>query len=92
MTQPINRLPYPATHDQAVALKKGFAKARGIEKMHIAYGPHPPDHCGDCLHFLVREASRNYFKCALYGVTRGAATDWQKRLEACGKFERREED
>ena len=60
--------------------------------MHLAYGPHSPDHCGDCRHLFVNECSKNYFKCALYGLTHGATTDWHKKYEACGKFEMRKDD
>ena len=84
------KLLYPKTHEEAVALKKRYAKARGIEKMHIAYGPHPPDHCGDCIHIRLNQHSKNYYKCELYGVSSGPATDWHLKYEACGKFERRQ--
>ena len=86
------RVLYPKTHEEAEELKRSYAKARKIEKMHLLYGPHPPDRCGDCIHLLVNRRSRSYFECKLYGVAMGPVTDWRKSNQACDKFERRESD
>jgi hypothetical protein len=66
---------YPKTHEEAEELKRSWAQARKIERMHKLYGAHPPDKCGGCAHMRVNRHSKNYRKCELYGVTRGPATD-----------------
>lgn len=41
--------------------------------------------CRFCAH-LERQEYHNkvYFKCLLFGVTRGAGTDWRLKWDACG--------
>ena len=84
---------YPGSHEEAVELKKKYARTKGIEKMHLLYGGSPSTaKCGDCVHLKVHQCSHVYYKCELYGVTRGTATDWRVGYDACGKFKRREKD
>ena len=83
---------YPDSHEEAEILKaeaKRASRSKPIEKMHELYGSHFPDHCGDCKHLLTREFSNTYFKCRIYGVSGGPATDWRKFWDACSKFEAR---
>ena len=44
--------------------------------------------CGDCYH-LDRDDHQagTYFKCALYGHSHGAGTDWRKKWPACGAYD-----
>ncbi len=72
------------------ALKSLKGSLKGLEAMHARYGARPGHTCGDCVHFIVNSGhERNYFKCALYGVTNGPGTDWRKKNAACGKWEQR---
>lgn len=55
-------------------------------RMRTLYGPGPEGaRCGDCVHLLGRAYANTYFKCALYGVSNGRATDWCKTYRACGR-------
>lgn len=61
--------------------------ARVIGKMHAAYGHGEPGAtCGACAHLVVKQFAGRYFKCALYGNTASAASDWRKSWPACGRF------
>lgn len=43
--------------------------------------------CGDCAHLIDSPThGKKYFKCELYGITRGAATDWRKKWKACNRL------
>ena len=77
------------TNEQkALFVKQQSVKPRLIDKMLKLYGPGPAQAiCADCVNFSYHFAGRNtYFKCRLYGVTSGPATDWRKRWPACGKW------
>jgi 7-cyano-7-deazaguanine synthase in queuosine biosynthesis len=88
------RLPYPATHEEVVALKKEYKNRMAqekIERMYKAYGRYrnPMMTCGDCRHCIEKQFARTYWKCELFGNTEGPRTDWTKRWQACGRFEKR---
>lgn len=62
---------------------------RKIELMHQLFGKCDGRRCGECSNF----ASGRYHdtilrKCEVYGLTHSEATDWAKRWEACGMFNR----
>jgi hypothetical protein len=75
--------------DSWIARKNALKSLKGgLETMHTRYGSMPGKRCGDCIHFRVdRGHARTYFKCALYGITNGSATDWRVKWQACGKWE-----
>lgn len=60
---------------------------RKIDLMHNQFGFSPGHKCKECSNF-----SRNkyhdyaYSKCAVYGCTQSAASDWSGRYDACGMF------
>jgi hypothetical protein len=61
--------------------------------MHGAYGAGPKDKkCGDCF-FITRDTHHNkaYFKCQIFGVTRGQGSDFRKKWPSCGSFKQKEE-
>ena len=61
--------------------------ARKIEAMHAMYGIEPGEKCRDCCNFGSYTQSRTWYKCAAYGESRGASTDWAKSYTACGLFD-----
>ena len=60
--------------------------ARKIEAMHAMYGIEPGKKCKDCCNFGSYTQSRTWYKCAAYGDSHGASTDWAGRYMACGLF------
>jgi len=62
-----------------------------IESMTRLWGKGPEGvRCGDCVQFVTQNYhDGRFFKCRLYGITRGAGTDWRKKWPACGKFTER---
>lgn len=82
---------YPGSHEEAVELKKKYARTKGTEKMHLLYGGSPVTaKCRDCVHLKGRQSSHNCYKCELYRVTGGISTDWRAGNDACGKFKQKE--
>ena len=61
----------------------GKLNGRKIEAMHILYGSESGT-CKDCHHLLCNLWDKNYYKCALYGVSHSEATDWRLSWPACG--------
>lgn len=56
-----------------------------IERMHWLYGIDKGRRCCDCSRLeIFRVGGRRVCKCQIYGVGRGAATDWSPNWEACG--------
>lgn len=58
---------------------------RKIDAMHLRYGMVEGKQCKDCP--LFREGyyhDRKLMKCSAYGMTNSEATDWRKKLVACG--------
>lgn len=44
--------------------------------------------CKTCKHLECQSYhNHNYYKCLLYGISRGTATDWRQKWAACGKYE-----
>ena len=60
---------------------------RKIDLMHNQFGFSPGHKCKECSHFS-REKYHDYAysKCAVYGQTQSAASDWSGRYDACGMF------
>ncbi len=58
--------------------------AKRIGAMWGKYGKTDGAICRDCEHF--RKANGAYSKCALFGVSMSAATDWNGKFIACGQF------
>ncbi|PKN85921.1 MAG: hypothetical protein CVU46_09560 [Chloroflexi bacterium HGW-Chloroflexi-8] len=59
-----------------------------IQHMRIVHGRRDDKTCGDCRHFHVLGGyARNYYKCELFRLSHGTATDWRVRWPACGKWE-----
>jgi len=90
----MTQLPYPTTHEEVLELKREYKKksaAKKIEKMHLLYGrqENPMMSCADCRHCIGRYFSKTYWKCELYGISGGSATDWNRKWPACGRFESR---
>ena len=42
--------------------------------------------CGECNNLVSHFYDKTYFKCQIYGESASEATDWAKRWEACGCF------
>jgi hypothetical protein len=56
--------------------------------MPSVYGPGPADkRCRDCVHLLVFEQSRRWFKCELRRMSSSVVTDHRATWPTCGKFE-----
>lgn len=71
----------------ARARQKGQARPK-IEAMYARYGSGPDGQtCKDCAHLIALAHARNYYKCKVFGVTSGPATDWRVKWLACGAFE-----
>lgn len=65
------------TSDELFALKPRLeAEARANKKLRRV----------ERMHLLYGYAN-TYYKCRLYGVSHGAATDWRVSYVACGRFE-----
>lgn len=43
--------------------------------------------CKTCKHFVGYRRNKTFYKCELFGVTHGEATDWRGKYPACGKYE-----
>lgn len=60
--------------------------ARKINLMHQMFGT-AAGKCGDCDHLVEgRYHDRMLRKCEVYGLTHSEASDWAKRWNACGLF------
>lgn len=58
-----------------------------IELMHELFGKSDGNRCGECSNFVCgRYHDRILRKCEVYGLTHSEASDWAKRWEACGLF------
>lgn len=59
---------------------------RKINLMHQMFGT-AAGKCGDCEHLVEgRYNDRMLRKCEVYGLTHSEASDWAKRWNACGLF------
>ena len=63
-----------------------------LRAMHQMYGRDPEHTCGYCHHLIAKRWDKTYYKCALTRQTAGPGTDWHTGWEACGRFEKREEE
>lgn len=62
---------------------------RKIELMHELFGRIEGHSCGECTNLVCgRYHDRILRKCEVYGLTHSEASDWAKRWEACGLFNR----
>lgn len=59
---------------------------KSIDNMHKHWGRYYPNKCGDCSNLIRRQWDKTYFKCARYGLSHCASTDWALSWAACGKF------
>ena len=59
---------------------------RKIDLMHKCFGRFPGHTCGECSNLHERRYDKVYRKCTVYGISASEATDWAKRWEACGIF------
>ena len=61
---------------------------RKLQAMHYVHGTTPTPHkCKECCNFRTFEYhGKRYFKCAAYGISNSAATDWGANYLACGLF------
>lgn len=57
---------------------------RKIDLMHRHFGKCDGHTCGECSN--LTEGSWGHRKCKVYGVTSSEASDWAKRWQACGMF------
>lgn len=66
---------------------------RKIDLMHRTFGKCEGHTCGECSNIITQSWNRKtYRKCKAYGISNGEATDWVKRWQACGLFNRIWED
>ena len=59
---------------------------RKIAAMHREYGKDDAHKCADCTNLCVYTANKTWYKCAAYGTSSSAATDWTKKWVACGLY------
>ena len=60
---------------------------RKIDLMHRLLGKCDGHTCGECSNLEVYDYhGRTYRKCKAYGVTNSEASDWAKRWQGCGLF------
>lgn len=59
---------------------------RKITAMHREYGKDCAHKCADCPNLCVYMANKTCYKCAAYGVSSSAASDWAKSWTACGMY------
>ena len=60
---------------------------RKIDLMHRYFGKCPGHSCRECSNLVEgRYHDKILRKCKVYGMTHSEASDWAKRWEACGMF------
>lgn len=60
---------------------------RKIEEMHYRFGKTPGQMCEDCSNLIKGRYHGMYLrKCTVYGATQSEASDWRKKYEACGLY------
>ena len=57
-----------------------------IDLMHSKFGTTPGKTCGECENMVEHRYDKKYYKCFHYGLSASVATDWAKKWEACGLF------
>ena len=60
---------------------------RKIQAMHRRFGTCGVFHCATCPHLITENYHNHiYYKCKLYGLSHGEATDWRLHYQACGMY------
>ena len=59
---------------------------RKIDAMHKRYGVVENHKCKECCNLVTHTYDKKYFKCTAYGTSSSEATDWAKKWQACGLF------
>lgn len=59
---------------------------RKITAMHRKYGKDCAHKCADCPNLWIRVKNKARYKCAAYGTSGSAATDWNAQWTACGLY------
>ena len=60
---------------------------RKIDLMHRLFGKCEGHTCGECSNLVEQHWNKRiYRKCKVYGVTDSEASDWAKRWQGCGWF------
>lgn len=59
---------------------------RKITAMHSEFGENTAHKCKDCPNLRTINVGKKRYKCAAYGVSFSAASDWAKRWTACGLY------
>lgn len=59
---------------------------RKIALMHRMFGRCEGHTCGECSNLEEKLWDRVYRKCMVYGDSNSEASDWAKKWEACGMF------
>lgn len=58
-----------------------------IDLMHLYFDKKAGEKCGNCCNLVtIHMNERVVRKCRAYGITYSSATDWAKKHEACGLF------
>jgi hypothetical protein len=57
-----------------------------IKAMHKRYGTTEGKKCKDCCNLIEHRYAKKYFKCTAYGTSSSISTDWAKKWQACGLF------
>ena len=71
--------------------ERGKPIAPRLTEMRAKWGSPPAGaRCKHCVKCYSIGRNGKYLKCALYGESHGAATDWRANWTGCGAFERRE--
>jgi len=65
--------------------KRGNMKNLSV-KMHKEYGVVYGKKCKDCCNLTVKSYANKYFKCTAYGISDWQNTDWRKKYDACGLY------
>lgn len=70
-----------------IELFKDIERRQALENpMARAYGEKPGYKCKSCDHLVYKQLARRYYKCELYKITSGAATDFKVNWTACSKW------
>ncbi len=56
--------------------------------MHSRFGFCPGHKCAECSNLVQHLYDTTYYKCMCYGESSSEATDWRKKYDACGLFNR----
>ena len=67
---------------------KKLGSIRKIDLMHQKFGVCPGKRCGDCSNMVEHMYDKKYYKCRHYGLSASEATDWVKKWDACGLFDK----